>query len=321
MSAIYDSSYIGTPTNRIVLNNFKTYPVFLIEDILPPRFQIRESTVPIPEMSGIADFNDYIGKTVMVLQGEMFVNSEAQYYAGRQQLRNLGSMEISQNDPSSDMGYVPYVWQEAGQGRQLFVKIEYADGLGESSANGFTQSFRLILTIKNPKIFGTTVVSASLNTAPSAGPLGGATIPAHIDMQIGSIPVSGTSLPFTLPVVLGSVPSSSGGTVNNSGSLYSYPTTTIYGPINKPRVTNLTTGEYIEIDTQLQPNESILISYDEDTAPSVTGPGGINLYNKLSAGYTFFRVKPGVNNFSLTGSALGAGSYALVNFLPAYALD
>lgn len=321
MSAIYDSSYLGTPNNIINFNDYSRYPVFRVKNILPARFQVREQNVPLPALTGVADYAAYLGKTVFVIAGTMYVNTEDQYYRGREQLRNIGSMDISQNDPYSDGGYVPYVWYEAGRGRQLFVKVEYADDLGEATGKGFIQPFRLVCTIKQPKIYGLSVVTTTLNAPPNAANLGGARIAATIPMQIGAgVATNGTTLSFTLPVVLGANPYSTGGIVRNEGSLASYPTTIIYGPLSKPRVTNLTTGEYIEIDTILGPNESILITYDEDTPPAVTGPGGTSLYNKLTTGSTFFKVKPGDNSFSLTGSSLGTGSYASVAFLPSYPL-
>lgn len=321
MSAIYDVSTIGTPLNSITFNNYNTFPVYRVRSILPPRFTVRSQDAPIPEMSGVADYRAYLGKTVIIIAGTMYAESEDQYYLGKEALRKLGSMDFSQNDAYSDNGYIPYTWNESGRGRQLFVKVEYADGMSESAGKGFIQDFKLICRVKNPKIYGTTVISALLNAPTTATGAGGAVIDAEIPMTIGDTGnSSGLTLPFTLPVALGSSTVSTSGTITNIGTIASFPAIQVYGPITKPRVTNTTSGEYLEVDVSLGANEALTIAYDEDTPPAITGLGGANLYNKVTQGSTFFVLKPGVSNFTLTGSAMSVGATGSVNFLPAYPL-
>jgi hypothetical protein len=267
----------------------------------PTRREIVEFDIKLPEGIGDADFQTHIGKTYLILSGTMYPKDEATYDQGRRLLRKLASLEIQQADADSDQGYVPYKWTESeGIDKQLFVKVLYVD-LPESSSNGLKQPFRLLCKIKYPVIFGQTSISANLgsSTATTSGSSG---------------------LPFGLPKGIGATTYSSNGTLTNSGDTATYPTITVYGPVTNPRVTNSTTGEYIEVGVNLATiSDSLSIIYDQDTL-SITQAGNTVL-SSLTSGSTLFKIRSGANNLSLTGSAMGTGCYATVSALPAWALS
>lgn len=303
MSALFDQSYIGTANNRIIFNDASTHPFFRVTDTKVMNRQIREQDVPIPGAQGVADFRTFEGKSYFVIEGMMYPSGEAEYYTGRDKLRQLANLEIAQNDPLSDGGYVPYVWNEFGQNRVLYVLVEYADGLGESTNKGYVQPFRLYCKVKNPVIYSLDAVTTTLN------------------VPISGVSVGASSYPLMYPVLYGRETYSSNGSIYNAGTLSSYPAILISGPVNVPRITNLTTGEYLEVNVNLPTTTDFLtISYDQDTPPVVTW-GGTSYYNKVSAGSTFFKLKAGANQLQLTGQSLSTNASATVSAYSAYPLS
>jgi hypothetical protein len=300
VSQAYDQSTIGTPSNSLTFNDYSTYPIFRFRDTVPTKREFRELDVPIPETQGVADYFDFEGKSWWIIDGTMYPRGEAEYYEGKRKLRKLASLEVQQNDPQSDYGYVPYIWNEAGTLKQIFVKIQYVDGLGESPRNGFKCNFRLYCEIKYPTIFDVIPVTTQLGDATAT--------------------ISGSSgYPFLYPVLYGKTTYSSNGTINNTGDLATYPSFVIYGPINQPQISNVTTGEYLRVNTNLPTiSDSLIITFDQDTPPSIT-QAGVSKYDSLAG--TLFKLKPGINNLTLSGQSVGSGAYATVSALPAYPMS
>lgn len=316
---IYDTATLGTPNNYITFNNFQVSPVYRATKRQPTRRELREFDAPLPEGAGIADFQSFIGKEYFVIEGIMYPGSdENSFYRGREALRKVASLEVAQDDGFSDAGYVPYKWDDGGIAKQQMVKVLHAE-MSETTRQGIVQPFRLLCKVKYPVITGQLPVTATMNSAgASTATAGGAVVPATIPMAIGRTGTSGTQYPVTYPLIYGASAAVGGGTVTNVGDLPAWPTMVIYGPVNKPRITNTTTGEYLEFDYNLSSaSDSIILTYDQDSL-SFTGPGGVNIYGKKTTGSTPFRVKSGINNFSLTGSSLGTGSYATLSFYPTW---
>jgi hypothetical protein len=316
---IYDTATLGTPTNSIVFNNFSVSPVYRALRRTPTKREMRDYDLPLPEGSGIADYQSFIGKEYFVIEGVMYPGNEDEFYQARANLRKLASLEVSLTDGSSDQGYVPYKWTEGSTAKQMMVKVVYCD-MQENTRQGIVQPFKLYCKVKYPVIIGQIPVTATLNSnSASTATSGGAVIPSYIPMAIGRTGTSGTKFPITYPVVYGASAAVGGGTVTNIGDLPAWPTIVIYGPINKPRVANQTTGEYIELDYSLGTSDSAILTYDQDSLSFVSG--NLNIYGKMTAGSIPFRVKPGINNFALSGSSMGTGSYATVSFYPTWPIS
>lgn len=298
---IFDPSRIGTDDNIIYFNEDGTDPYYRLKSRLPERRQIREFDAPLPEGSGVADFQTLIGKTYYILQGTMYPNDEITFDEGKKALRKLASLEVGQADAGSDQGYVPYKWYEADDiNKQLWVKVEYVD-IPEKTRSGLKLDFKLYCKIKYPVIFAQDNTSAIIGDSNATA--------------------SGTSyLPWVLPMIIGKSSYTSNGSVYNAGDLETYPSITINGPINRPKLTNTTSGEYIEVDVNLATTgDSLIIIYDQDTVS--IAQAGISKFNKLTSGSTLFKIKPGTNDFTLTGSTVGSGAYASLSFNAAWPLS
>lgn len=316
--AIYDSSTLGTSSNYITFNDDGNSIYYRMRMRTPSRREIREFDLPLPEGTGDADWQAWIGKMYMIIDGIMYPDDETTYHQGREALRKLASLEVQQSDSNSDGGYVPYQWSE-NVGKQLFLKVMYVD-MNESTRQGLKQPFRLICKVKYPHILAQTSKSVSLGIS-TINQLGGATIPATIPMAILSTDSGGSSIfPLTFPSVFGGTRSSGSNMATNDGDVDAFPTIQIYGPCSKPKIANLRTGEFIELDINLpSSSDAALISYDQDSL-TVTASNQ-NVYGKLTSGSTLFKIKPGDNQLTFTGASVGVGSRATVSWFDAWPIS
>lgn len=296
---IFDTSTLGTSNNQITFNDDNGTIYYRLKNRVPQRREIREYDIPLQENTGIADFQTFIGKTMYILEGTMYPDDEDAFAEGRQALRKLASMDIEQNDNDSDQGYVPYKWTDTSD-KQLFMKVMYVD-LPENSKQGIKQPFRLLCKLKYPVI---------LSQSSNAGTIGSSTA-----TTTGSF-----VLPEVLPSVIGATTYSSNGSVENQGDWPSYPSFTVYGPINYPKITNTTTGEYIEISQNLSSGSDVLtINYDQDSYAIELN--GNSVIGSLTSGSTLFKIQPGINNLTLSGSSVGSGAYASASVYSAWPLS
>lgn len=301
--AIYDTGYIGTTANRVTFNDFNSSPLFRVRSERPQARQLRELDVPIPFESGIADFRTLVGEMGFIIDGTMYPADEAEFDSGLRSLTKLASLDVAQNDNLSDSGYVPYSWTESNSNtKQIFVKVLYLNR-EKNTRQGLVLPFQLVCKIKDPTIKGT-----SLKTASSQG-----TDPTTS---------GGTALfDFQYPIIYGAETGSVSFTAINSGDIAAYPESiVINGPVNAPKITNTTSGEYIEVSTNLASSSNqLVITYDKDTV-SIEADG-TPVLSSMTAASTFFKVKTGTNNFTLTGSSIGSGAYATLTFYDAYPLS
>jgi len=299
--SIYDSSTLGTTANKIEFNG-RSFPIFRVQSRQPQRRQLRELDIPIPFENGIADFETLIGQTAYVIEGTMYPGNEAAYDDGLRRLRKLASLEIQQDDALSDDGYVPYVFTEFMRNKQIFLKVLYVD-LPESTRKGLVQPFRLVCKIKDPTIYSETLHLAS-------------TEPADFTTA------SGTAIhPFSFPIVYGASTASVSVDALNQGDLAAYPVSiNIHGPVNSPKITNTSTGEYIQVNVNLATDANeLVIAYDKDSL-TVTRDG-VPVLNQVTASSTFFKLQAGSNIMQLTGSSISDDAYATVSYYDAWALS
>lgn len=299
--SIYDQSTLGTANNQITFNG-TSFPIFRVQSRQPQRRQLRELDIPIPFENGISDFETLIGQTAYVIEGTMYPGGESEYDDGLRRLRKLASLEIEQADTLSDDGYVPYVYTEKMRDKQIFMKVLYVD-LPESTRKGLVQPFRLICKIKDPTIYDATLSTAS-------------TQPADFTTASGTAIYS-----FKYPIVFGASTSSVSTDAINEGDLPVYPVSiNIHGPVNSPKITNTTTGEYIEVTVNLgSASNELVISYDKDSLSVELD--GVPVLNQVTSTSTFFKLIAGGNQFTLTGSSISSTAYATISFYSGWSLS
>lgn len=301
--SIFDTCYIGTSNNRLTFNNYSSFPIYRVESKAPQARQIRELDIPIPYESGISDFETLIGKMAYVINGTMFPDSEVTFSSGLANLRKLSSLDYEQADADSDYGYVPFVYSENGvDNRQIFIKILYVD-INENVDDGFVTDFRLICKVKDPTIYGfPQKTTTTQGTDPTTS--GGAAV-----------------FPVTLPVVFGASTISVATSPINNGTIAGYPASIkVYGPVNSPRITNGATGEYIEVTQNLASSSNVLtITYDKDSVD--VSIDGNSVLDSVTSASTYFKLKPGTNELTLSGSSVGTDAYIECNYYDVYALS
>jgi len=302
--AIYDLSYLGTSTNQIRFNDYDnpSPAVYRAVSRAPQRRQLRELDIPVPFESGIADFETLIGQTSYVIEGIMYPVGEAEYDTGLAALRKLASLEIEQADVLSDSGYVPYVFTENARLKQVFLKVLYVD-IREDTRKGLVQPFKLICKIKDPTIFGATLNVASTQTVNFSAATGTAIFPKKF------------------PLIFGASTSTVSVDAINLGDSKTYPVSIqIHGPVNSPKITNTSTGEYIEVSVNLaSTGNTLAISYDKDSLRVELD--GVSVINQVTAASTFWKLQPGSNVISLSGSSVSTNAYATVSFYSAWPLS
>jgi hypothetical protein len=299
--SIYQTSSLGTENNKITFNQNTTFPVYRVISRQPQRRQIRDLDIPIPFESGVSDFETLIGQTGYVIEGIMYPGTESQYDEGLRTLRKLASLDFAQSDALSDDGYVPYLFNEYGTSKQIFMKVLYVD-VPENTRKGLVQPFRLICKVKDPTIYGGTLKQASTGAASFGVALGTAI------------------LPHTFPLVFGASTASVSSAATNAGDIAVYPVSiNIFGPVTNPKITNATTGEFIQVNTNLvSSSNQLIIAYDKDSL-SVEADG-ISVLDDVTTSSTWFKLEPGTNILTLTGSSISSGSYATVSYYDGFGL-
>ena len=294
--SLYERSTLGTATNQIVFNDTSSRPYFRIQSRAPQKRQLRDMDIPVPFENGIMDFETLVGQTSYVIQGTMYPANEADSDAGVAALRKLASLEISQEDNLADDGYVPYVWQEATQNKQLFIKVLYAN-VTDNVKQGLIKQFILICKIKDPTIYG-----ADLKTATTA--------PVDLTGTTGSF-----QYPVTFPEAYGASLYSTSNTAYNAGDLPVYPIAmTVYGPCVNPKITNARTGEYITLQGVTLSNSLNIatLTYDKDSL--IVQVDGNNALSRVTNTSTYFKLMPGGNQITLSGSSVSNGAYLTVQY-------
>lgn len=296
--SIYEPSTLGTSTNQIVFNDYTSFPIFRVVSRAPQQRQIRELDIPIPFEAGVTDFQTLEGSSAYIITGIMYPGSEEDYDSGVARLRKLASLDIEQADNNSMNGYVSYIWTEATQNKQVFLKVIYVD-IPESTRQGLVQPFRLICKVADPTIFSDIILTATTQGSDPTTSGGSATYPFKFPVQYGSSTYSTTA------------------TATNNGDLDGYPLSIkVYGPINNPTVTNTTTGEYITINTNIASNSILSIEYGKDSL--TVDVDGVSKLNDVTSDSTYFKLKPGGNAIELKGSSFSSGAYVELKYYKGY---
>lgn len=137
----------------------------------------------------------------------------------------------------------------------------------------------------DPRVYGETEQTASVSPGSATG---------------------GWTFPWTFPWTFGSVTSAIA-TVTNNGFMDTFLTAQFNGPSVSPRIENLNTGEYMQIDLTIDSGDYLLVSFQNRTALL---NGTADRYNQRRAGSTWFPIRPGVSPLQYS-IASGSGSVDL----------
>lgn len=306
--SVYTTATLGFPDNQIRFNDYTLDVIYRTVTRVPQHFDVRSMDIPIPFESGVSDPNTLLGAANYMIQGKMYPSSEDTYDSGLAALRDVANLDleqanVNQGNVFNNNGYVPYQWGDAGGDltKQLFLKPMFVYA-AENTRQGFVLPFTIYCKVKDPTIYGATLKTAST-----------------IDGTPGSTTGSAT-LPVQLPVAIGATYYTVSATATNNGTIAVYPQSIdVYGPVTSPRITNGATGEYLNVDVTLNSSSDHLqIQYAKDYLAVTLN--GVSVLNKVSTNSTYFKIKPGGNGISLTGTSISAGSYCTVSYYDGYSL-
>lgn len=300
--AIYDQSTLGTDNNFVTFNDYTTTPIYRVTSRAPQQRDIRDLDIPIPFESGISDFETLIGRMVYVISGKLYPGGDGDADSGVARLRKVSNLDLNQADVLSDDGYVPYTWSEFVRDKRVYVKPLYVQ-MVEDTRQGLTKDFRIICKVKDPTIYEDELRTAS-------------TAPADFTTA------SGTAIfPFSFPIIFGASTSSVSIDAYNYGDMPVYPISIqVYGPVNSPKITNTTTGEYIQVNNNLATTSNNLsISYDKDSL--VVEIDGNSAISNVTSDSTYWKLQPGSNTIELTGSSISNDAYCVITFRSGWPLS
>ena len=125
----------------------------------------------------------------------------------------------------------------------------------------------------------------------------------------------GFSFPFSFPFSLGTVGWTQ--TVTNAGDMKSPPTITIVGEVSHPRITNTTTGKYIELCGVLA-GETVVINCTTGKITKTVGGVTSNAMHYMTMDSDFLTVLSGANTITYTATTGIVGTTVTFQFYDRY---
>lgn len=117
----------------------------------------------------------------------------------------------------------------------------------------------------------------------------------------------GRSYPKTYPKNYGALMSPSSAQLLNTGNYPAYPRIVITGPVQTPRIENVTTGQFVQLNITLTSTQFIVIDMRSKT---VLLQDSVSRRSTLVVGSTWWQVVPGANEIRFTTFTSGTGANA-----------
>jgi hypothetical protein len=159
------------------------------------------------------------------------------------------------------------------RGRRATIDPDYTFGFIKAQISLFAP---------DPRYYSSTVTTGTMS--PQAAP-------GRTYNRIYNLVYGGGSLGGSLAVV-------------NAGWATTYPTITITGPVTNPQVGNITTGQYLIVNTSLTNTDTLVI----DLYNRLITRNGTSARNLLAGNSQWFGAPPGTTNFYFTGTSTLAGT-------------
>lgn len=102
--------------------------------------------------------------------------------------------------------------------------------------------------------------------------------------------------------------------ITNNGWTTTYPLITIEGPAINPRITNVTAGLYLQIDTTLGTGDTLVLNTDLRTVTL----NGISRRSLLNNASTWFAAPPGTSYYTFTATGTTGNTSCVISWRSAY---
>jgi hypothetical protein len=144
--------------------------------------------------------------------------------------------------------------------------------------------------------------------------------PAPLQLGMGGGGGTGFAVPVVVPMLFGSSTLSGVSAINNRGDADEYPIIRLVGPIEDPKVTNLTYGEKLDFNgTHIAAG----VTYQMDLRygyKTVTEIPNTNRIDKLSddSSLSTWRFRPGINDIQVMGTGITSATQAIFDYYYRY---
>lgn len=275
--------------NGLALNDFtdetKFYQIQQISGLagFP---SIRNSDTFRPGQHGLFTSDQFLGGKDFVIEGTFTAPTTLELNEMQQAL-----MDALADGLSSD---IYLAWQATGEiAKRIGFRLYDAPLVSETPDRRRTREYMIPCRAADPLIYSATEHSGNI-TLPTA--------------------TGGRSYPKSYPIAYGTI--STGGVLQavNAGNIAVAPTIVIYGPVDNPRLRNVTQGLSLELAISLGATDTLTFDFKNKTVMLNVTAGR---YSSLTVD-DWWDLSPGNNEISYAASTYQAGSYALVSWRDGY---
>lgn len=256
------------PENFIALQQYPTMEV-----------DIRNDEINREGQHGIWDFFSFYGKRVFVFEGVIVGEDEDSVTTLKNALDSV--CRLPSQPTSSNDGTVLVQWTDPnGKAWESEAKLSSPIAYSRNIQEKYRLDFMVTLKSPNPVILSQATIETN---------------------GVRGYPTGAFTLPFSLPFAIG-VSYINKFEVDNDGSMETDITFRMYGgthfPITNPQMSNLTTGEFMQLDVTLA-DENEYIEVNTKTG-SVVDQDGVDQSGNIHSGSTFPRLAVGTNELFYT---------------------
>lgn len=264
------------PERTITINDHTDPLNFIALQAYPTmELDVRVDERPKEGQHGIWDFFSYYGKRVITFEGVIIGEDEEAVTTIKDTLMNV--VNFPSQPTSSDDGTVVISWTDPrGRDVQIDAKISAYPSTSRDLGDKMRLDFQLIFKAPSPEIVSQSVIEVDGIRGYTRG-----------DFMV----------PFEVPFTLG-VDYVNKFNVENEGSVIADVVYRLYGgahyAITNPRITNVTTGEFMQVDTSLADGTKYVEINTKDG--TVLDQDGVDLSGSVHAGSSFPKLAVGSND-------------------------
>lgn len=245
------------------------------------------------------DSPDVQGAGVIPRSGDHGAWASTQYYAARmitltvlasaasQSLRDTARAVLQQACPVSDLALFTYSEPIPKQ-----AQVRRSGRIAETYPTLADVEFTIGLVAPDPRKYGTQVLTARVNPAPSTG--GGFPVPLRVPFSLGPLTPGGQV------------------TLTNTGTFETRPLVTFAGPVTSPALINLTTGQTVSWTGLVVPAGKSLVA-DFNARQSFVG----GAYRPADLASSWWVLPPGQSVIAVAGQN-DAGASVSISWSPAW---
>ena len=234
---------------------------------------IRTSKDSLIDQDGSKIWNQKYGARSLAIEGDVMGDTVTEY------LTNLRALVNAFSITDEAMPLVISTWEDTPTQKIIYARVITMPQPIEIAGESNVATFRIELEAESPFFLSTSDKNGSTSIAVTSG------IPLSVPM---GIPIGATTS--------GQI------TINNEGDIAAYPEFTIEDDLINPTISNLTTGEYFQIQDTLTFGDVVRVYIDSDGLHVLKN--GTKIFDKFNG--DIFTLIPGINviKFSATGSSV-----------------